>query len=280
MTKDTRFEAGNDFVAEGDDKGKSAAASRARNRTVMLTPEMTGQVRNMLGRDENTGRPDPVNDVMSGGWNSVEPGFSSRQSAPPAETPAETANGPAEPPMERERAITGKIARPLVSDRPHLFSDPGQHASAGVRAGAGAPPPQAAPGKAIAEAAKRGPGGSGVVSKAPKTKIVGFLITFDADQNGDVFEIRSGRWLLTSRPTDHGDYILVQDESISPLHAIIRASAEGKIQVLDQLSEFGTAVIRKGSDTEEDTTGTMVNVEHGDIVRFGKRKFVVCVVPR
>ena len=109
---------------------------------------------------------------------------------------------------------------------------------------------------------------------------MGFLITFDADQNGDVFEIRSGRWLLTSRPTDHGDYILVQDESISPLHAIIRASAEGKIQVLDQLSEFGTAVIRKGSDTEEDTTGTMVNVEHGDIVRFGKRKFVVCVVPR
>ena len=119
-----------------------------------------------------------------------------------------------------------------------------------------------------------------MITKAPKTKIVGFLISFDADQNGDVYEIRSGRWLLTSRPTDHGDYILIQDESISPLHAIIRATGEGRIQVLDQLSEFGTAVVRKGSEDEEDSTGTMVNVDHGDTVRFGKRKFTVCLVPR
>lgn len=281
MTKDTRFEAGNDFVAESEDKTKSAAASRARNRTVMLTPEMTGQVRSMLGRDEAPGRPDPVNEIMSSGWNSVEPGFSTRRESAPAapqEEPAQPIHEAAEPPVERERAITGKIARPLGADRPNLFSDPASHAAPAARAGVGAPP-QAAPGKAIAEAAKRG-ASSGVVTKAPKTKIVGFLISFDSEPNGEVFEIRSGRWLLTSRPTDHGDYILVQDESISPLHAIIRAAGEGKIQVLDQLSEFGTAVVRKGSEEEEDSTGTMVTVDHGDVVRFGKRKFTVVLVPR
>ncbi len=188
MTKDTRFEAGTDFVGEGDDKQKGPAASRARNRTVMLTPEMTGQVRNMLGGRED-GRPDPVNDVISGGWNSVEPGFSRRDAGVPS-APSESggeplSNGPApaeiaQEPMERERATTGKIARPLGSDRPNLFSDPNaaHGGSPGARIGS-APPPQAAPGKAIAEAAKRGPAGGGVITKAPKTKIVGFLISFD-----------------------------------------------------------------------------------------------------
>jgi hypothetical protein len=105
------------------------------------------------------------------------------------------------------------------------------------------------------------------------------MVSFDEDSNGEIFEIRAGRWLVTSKPTDHGDFILINDESISPLHAIIRATAEGKVQVLDQLSEYGTGLFRAGTEEEEEIAGTMAAVSHGDIVRFGKRHFTVCMVP-
>jgi pSer/pThr/pTyr-binding forkhead associated (FHA) protein len=116
--------------------------------------------------------------------------------------------------------------------------------------------------------------------RSPKSRIVGFFISFDKLENGEVFEIRVGRWLLTSRTTDHGDNILIDDESVSPLHAIVRATSEGKLQVLDQLSEFGTGVTRVGSSNEDEVAGAMVNLSHGDKVRFGKRHFVVCIVPK
>ena len=118
------------------------------------------------------------------------------------------------------------------------------------------------------------------VQKAPASKVVGFLVSYDKDAHGEVYEVRAGRWLLTSRPTDHGDYILVNDESISPLHAIVRATKEGKIQVLDQLSEFGTGVIRAGAEQEEEVAGAMVGVDHGDSIRFGERFFVVVTIPK
>lgn len=110
--------------------------------------------------------------------------------------------------------------------------------------------------------------------------IVGFMISFDNQQSGEVFEIRSGRWLVTSRPTNHGEFILINDSSISPLHAIVRATANGVVQVLDQLSEYGTTVVKAGTSEEIEISGTMIALEHGDVIRFGERKFIVCLVPR
>jgi hypothetical protein len=112
-----------------------------------------------------------------------------------------------------------------------------------------------------------------------KSKIIGFFISFDKSENGEVYEIRSGRYMLSSRSAGQEDYIIIQDESISALHAIVRATDDGKIQILDQLSEFGTGVTPLGKATEDDVSGSMVSVKHGDSVRFGKRKFIVCCVP-
>ena len=103
--------------------------------------------------------------------------------------------------------------------------------------------------------------------------------SYDSNKLGEVFELHAGRWLLTSRPTGQEDYILVADNSISALHAIIRATEDGKIQILDQLSEFGTGVTPSDKSKEEDVAGSMVTVSHGDMVRFGKRHFVVCLIP-
>jgi hypothetical protein len=118
-----------------------------------------------------------------------------------------------------------------------------------------------------------------VVEKAvPTAKIVGFLICYDENEFGEVFEIRAGRKLITSRPTDHGEYLLIDDETVSPLHAILRATKEGKVQVLDQLSEYGTGVIRKGQDEEIEVSGGLEEIFDGDVVRFGEREFQVCMI--
>ncbi|MCB0358610.1 MAG: FHA domain-containing protein, partial [Bdellovibrionales bacterium] len=217
----------------------------------------------LLGGDEprESGRRDPLADLlppMSGEHMRSEPR--------PSEALAESTGGFFRQEEDaEERDPTGRMRRANQTRAQMLEPAEG----AGMSGGAAAP-----------RVSVRVPGAtSPVVSSSPRSRVVGFLISYDADENGEVFELRAGRWLLTSRPTDHGDYILVDDESISPLHAIIRATKEGVIQVLDQLSEFGSAVTKAGSSDEEEITGSMVKVAHGDCIRFGERRFIVCLIP-
>lgn len=118
-----------------------------------------------------------------------------------------------------------------------------------------------------------------IMPRVFEQKTVGFLLSFDNDKFGEMYELSTGRWLLTSRPSEQDDYIFIDDKSISALHAIIRASDDGKIQILDQLSEFGTGLLRAGGEKEEDVSGTMITVNSGDVIRFGKRYFVVSLFP-
>jgi hypothetical protein len=71
---------------------------------------------------------------------------------------------------------------------------------------------------------------------------------------------------------------MLKDESVSMNHAILRISAHGEVQVLDQLSEFGTKIKRYGTDEEIELSGDKGNVEHGDVLSFGNRKFHVCII--
>ena len=108
-------------------------------------------------------------------------------------------------------------------------------------------------------------------SSAPmkgQSVIIGFLISYDDDRNGEVFQIRKGRKLITSRPTDHGEYMLIEHESVSPLHAILRTTKDNKIQIMDQLSEYGTAIIRSGTNEEIQVAGGLETVGNGDILRL------------
>ncbi len=256
-------------LTEEEENGEEEAAStstssRARNRTVLLTPEITGQVRSMLGggseqKRERGGR-DPLADLLPplAGNESSEPRpsqmFQESQSDYGSDIPSETGL----PSHEDDRDPTGKM-RLGAQTQVHSVQ------------------PKPAPSFSVKPAST--PAAAPAVMQAPKSKIVGFLVSFDNNEFGEVYEIRAGRWLLTSRPTDHGDFILIDDETISPLHAIIRATRDGAIQILDQLSEYGTAVISSGSDEEKEVTGSLVGVDHGDVVRFGERRFVVCRVP-
>ena len=112
-----------------------------------------------------------------------------------------------------------------------------------------------------------------------QSPIVGFLVSYDSNPNGSVFELRSGRMIVTSEAPGTGNFLVIQDESVSPMHAIMRISAGGEVQVLDQLSEFGTRIKRFGADDEEELSGDKSTVEHGDTLKFGNRSFHVCIVP-
>ncbi len=279
---------------ESEDRQRTSAASRARNRTVMLTPEMTGQVRALLYQDPEdeqgatgAGKRDPLTELLPPmDWSRPDPkpaagGSGSQETVRPAisDYTRDLASESDQRPPDRSGS-TGKLDPDLVQE---AVAGPGVSDS-GRRsippAGGFTVNPNASRSSATAQSRRPAIDTKPRTQPTPTSKVVGFLVTYDKDKFGEVFEIRSGRWLITSRPTDHGEFILIEDETVSPLHAIVRATKEGKIQVLDQLSEFGTAVQRRGAAEEEEVSGTMVTVEHGDMLRLGERHFIVCLIPQ
>ena len=111
------------------------------------------------------------------------------------------------------------------------------------------------------------------------TPVAGFLVSYDEEENGEVFELRMGRLIVTSEPPGGGNYLVLDHESVSSMHAIVRMADYGEVQVLDQLSEYGTRIIRAGGK-EEDLSGDKSTLHHGDVIIFGERKFIVCLIPR
>jgi hypothetical protein len=111
--------------------------------------------------------------------------------------------------------------------------------------------------------------------------IVGFLVSYDNDKFGEVFYLRSGRLVITSDlKAGGGSYMFVDDPSVSQGHAILRITAQGEIQVLDQLSEFGTKIRRCGSDEVVELAGDKGQLEHGDVLIVGERTFSVAIMIR
>lgn len=239
----------------------AAVASRARNRTVVLTPDMAGQVRAMLHNEEGGQRKrDPLSEILPPmNWDNGQ------RRAP--EPRAENTSAPVSSGLRGSPDSQG-YARPTRKSGTAKFLSQSHQQETGSPSFVVNPhmpmPTSATPAPRVSER---------------KNKIIGFLVSYDNSEIGEVFEVCQGRWLLTSRASDQGDHIVVNDSTISPLHAILRVTADGKVQALDQLSEHGTGVTRAGSETEEEVSGSMTSLNHGDTVRFGKRKFVVCLIP-
>ena len=223
-----------DKAPEGmDAEGESESAPRARNRTVLLTPDITGQVRARLAQEPHMRTPQA-----------------------PVENSSPARRAPQQAPSEFGRPRTPMASAPVHAVPP--------------------PAPAAAPVLAPVE-----PGAvlnDGIIW-SKKTPVVGFLVSFDHDELGEVFVLRSGRFIITSQPPPGGSYMLLQDDSVSAMHAIMRVSESGEVLLLDQLSEFGSGVTHFDSSEEINLSGDKCALEHGDRVRIGKRHFVVCILP-
>lgn len=111
-----------------------------------------------------------------------------------------------------------------------------------------------------------------------KTRLIGFLVSYTADTMGAYSELREGRLLVTSQHSTTDNCFVISDESVSPMHAIMRIASDGSILILDQLSEHGTSIRRAHSGKLESLMGDKSSLTHGDVVIFGNSEYHVVVV--
>jgi hypothetical protein len=111
-----------------------------------------------------------------------------------------------------------------------------------------------------------------------KSKLVGFLVSYAVDSMGRYIELREGRLLVTSGQTSTDSCFVIAHETVSPMHAIMRISADGSILILDQLSEHGTRIQRGQTGKEEALMGDKSTICHGDVVIFGECEYHVVVM--
>ncbi len=255
----------------------SDSAIRARNRTVLLSPEITGQVRARMNKD--------IADAAEASEIRT-PKFSRSEAKVLVEPPAE-----AIPLAHTDEIVPGdatpytdsfetpvSVGQPVELRQPHLelpevsAPTPEPQFSRPARA-------QATPGSTPPESRRVDGGRPLPRMSAKESPLVGFLVSYDKNPNGDAFELRVGRVVVTSISQGQEQELVIPDPTVSPLHAILRAGADGDVQVLDQLSEFGTKIIRIGGE-EETLAGDKGIVEHGDTLVFGERRFSVCLIVR
>ena len=118
--------------------------------------------------------------------------------------------------------------------------------------------------------------GRDLIRWSKSTPITGFLVSFKDNKEGDYFVLRAGRLIVSSDASAKGSLLLLDDETVSPMHAIIRI-AEKNVIVLDQLSENGTSVQRADGEQLE-LSGDKTNLQHGDEISFGDKTFKVCLL--
>ncbi len=107
--------------------------------------------------------------------------------------------------------------------------------------------------------------------------LLGWFVNYAQDAQGFSIEIRSGRYFI-GRKSLREDDVVIPDTAISTPHCLVTASKDDGVQIQDLMSEQGTFIKRKGSNSFVQIQDT-VDVQHGDCVRFGAYEAVVCLVP-
>jgi len=227
---------------------EDSSAPRARNRTVMLTPDITGQVRARLQNDTTITE---SNDGFESALNLGYRGFAASSSNK-------------EQPIENVDSSSSHYSSPASESRYTSSQTPSSFVhQESVSPQRRMEQPVVAKSEEVA---------SGIYYHKD-SKIIGFLVSFDDNKNGEIFELRAGRIIVSSSFVQGSNALLIVHESVSPSHAILRISPNGDIQVLDQLSEFGTKIKRYGSEDTEDLSGDKTSLDHGDVIMFGDRTF-------
>jgi hypothetical protein len=226
---------------------------RARNRTVMLSPEMTGAVRARIaqGLASSQGGSEPWGGKDSNGSTASRSG----EPVVPVQMPLAD-QGVSETINHDPSRSTSLLSSPQFG----LSSNP-------INRG-------------VIQQSTPSPDSGSYTRYQKLTPIVGFLVSYDQNSDGEVFEIRTGRIIVTSDNSSPGNLIHIADESVSPSHAVLRMTPEGELQILDQLSEFGTKIRRCNSDEVLQLSGDKSTLFHGDVLQVGNRKFHVTLVVR
>jgi hypothetical protein len=106
-------------------------------------------------------------------------------------------------------------------------------------------------------------------------RLFGWLVSYE-HPDGRAIELRAGRFFVTGTSIRSTDLIL-EDQSISTPHALM-AITENGLQLQDLMSERGTFVRCQGEAQYTREEG-VIEVRHGDWIRFGDVEFLVTIVP-
>jgi len=121
-----------------------------------------------------------------------------------------------------------------------------------------------------------------VQSSGPKTgkmrpgRLFGWLVSFESP-DGRAIELREGKFFVTGSSI-RGTDLVIEDPSISTPHALMSVSADHGLLIQDLMSERGLFV-RAGERGQYKREDGVVELKHGDWVRFGDVEFLVTVVP-
>jgi hypothetical protein len=257
-------------------------SNRARNRTIMITAELTSSVRSQFTEESRDALGFESGAAVlgwSGGTNSFLGGSQGagglvEVDASPGWKQATESLGDTGALRMREGAVSREIATQLdiptwgspVGDEPAFES----HTIAGT-----APAPVSDSGSTCSR--------ERIVWRKP-SQVVGFLVSYDIDPLGNYFELRHGRLVVTCEGDMPGNYISLDDPSVSHGHAVLRFVEGEPPQIFDQLSENGTIVFRgKSSGMAGEQVvlcGEKSILYDGDTIAFGERKFHLCLVQK
>jgi hypothetical protein len=113
------------------------------------------------------------------------------------------------------------------------------------------------------------------MGKMKPGRLFGWLVSYESP-DGRAIELRAGRFFITATSIRGTDLIL-EDQSISTPHALVSINERGLL-LQDLMSERGTFVRAKGEAQYRREEG-IIEVQHGDWVRFGDVEFLVTIVP-
>ncbi len=149
------------------------------------------------------------------------------------------------------------------------------------RAEAPRPAPQAQPNQERRE--ERQPERRVEAPKPPSSKVVihegdlvGWLVDY-RDPRGLGVEIRESQFFISRERLKPSDMIL-DDESISTPHAMVRITRQNGVEIQDLMSESGIRVRRRDSNSWQ-TVEERVKLQHGDRVQFGSIEYLIVLVP-
>lgn len=106
-------------------------------------------------------------------------------------------------------------------------------------------------------------------------RIFGWLVSFDRPE-GNAIELREGKFFITGSQLKKHD-LVIAGKNLSTPHVMVSIGREQGFRVQDLMSESGTFVRRRTSQSYEKEEG-VVTIDHGDWVKFGNAEFVVAIV--
>jgi hypothetical protein len=206
------------------------------------------------------------------------------QAAPKQSRPQEQANRPKPPPAqqpqqnrqpERREQMRPKDNEPRRTREDNLggYSDSMRNArdahrpTGGVRGEA----PPIAESQQAETTAVAGPR----MGKIKPGRLFGWLVSYE-NADGRAIELRAGRFFVTGT-TIRGSDLILEDQSISTPHALMSINERGLL-LQDLMSERGTFVRSPGEAQYRREEG-IIEVQHGDWIRFGDVEFLVTIVP-